>query len=196
MEGKVLDLGSSCVESDITSLFQDEECSYASSFLINNAGTIGPLVALEECDLKTISSYLYENVHTSIYLTNQYIRHFGSSRRHIIHISSLAAIEPMEYCGLYCIGKAAKNMQIQMIACEHEDIRTLNYAPGPMETDMQVTLRQGLPQGSLKTNMVELWKQQQLVVPSVSARKLIGILEMDRYKNGTHIDFYSDDIAC
>ncbi|GJQ08928.1 hypothetical protein GpartN1_g719.t1 [Galdieria partita] len=195
--GKVLDLNSSLIESDINSLFQQEEGNnYACSYLVNNAGTLGPLGPLEDCDWKTISCYFYENVVTTVYLTNQYIRSFGNSFRHVIHISSLAGIEPLEYCGLYCMGKAAKNMQMRMIACEHKnDIRTLNYAPGPMETDMQTHLRDNLPSGPLKTQMVELWKRGQLVAPSESARKLIGILETGRYENGTHIDFYSDN-AC
>jgi hypothetical protein len=44
----------------------------------------------------------------------------------------------------------------------------------------------------LKRNMEELWKQQQLVAPARSAQKLVGILELDRYENATHIDFYSE----
>jgi len=193
--GKVLDLSAPSIESDIVSLLEKEKATsvYAFSFLVNNAGTLGPLGSLEDCDLNTISHYFYENVNTTVYLTNQYIQAFRNTRRHVIHISSLAAVEPLEYCGLYCMGKAAKNMQMKMIACEHKDIRTLNYAPGPMETDMQTTLRKGLPSGSnLKRNMEELWKQQQLVAPARSAQKLVGILELDRYENATHIDFYSE----
>ncbi|EME31688.1 SNARE-interacting protein-like protein [Galdieria sulphuraria] len=51
--GKVLDLNCSSVQSDIASLFQQEEAnSYSSSYLVNNAGTLGPLGPLEECDLE------------------------------------------------------------------------------------------------------------------------------------------------
>ena len=42
---------------------------------------------------------------------------------------------------LYDPGKAARDMLFRTMALEEPDLRVLNYAPGPLDTDMQLTAR-------------------------------------------------------
>ncbi len=39
------------------------------------------------------------------------------------------------------LGKAGRDMLFRTMALEEPDIRVLNYAPGPLDTDMQIVAR-------------------------------------------------------
>lgn len=56
----------------------------------------------------------------------------------VVHISSLCGVQPFKTWGLYCSAKAARNMFFKTMAVEEPNIRVLNYAPGPLDNDMQV----------------------------------------------------------
>lgn len=43
---------------------------------------------------------------------------------------------------VYILGKAARDMFFRVLALEYPDIRVLNYAPGPCDTDMQKKCRE------------------------------------------------------
>ena len=54
--------------------------------------------------------------------------------------------QPFESWGIYCAGKAAREMFHKTVAAEQKDkatFRVLNYAPGPLDTDMQREIREG-----------------------------------------------------
>ena len=70
------------------------------------------------------------------------------------------------------------------------NVRVLNYAPGPMDTDMQTRIRKEMPEGEMKDAFVLMHKNQKLVLPRDSARKLVALIAMDQYENGAHIDYY------
>ena len=57
--------------------------------------------------------------------------------------SSGAAHRPLEGWSAYCSGKAALAMLTRAVALEHaaEGIRVFGFAPGTIDTDMQVTIR-------------------------------------------------------
>lgn len=65
-------------------------------------------------------------------------------------------------------------------------LKTLNYAPGPLETDMTEQIR-----NSVELD-VDLGKnfQTQLLDAKDSARKLIVLLDENTLRSGSHIDFY------
>lgn len=118
-----------------------------------------------------------------------------------VNISSLAAMQPFETWGIYCSVKAARNMFMQVISSEAEIltqqssnkkavVRTLNYAPGPLDTDMQTTIRDNAPHEPQREYFKGLKDQDTLVKPIDSAKKLMAILELDEFKNGSHIDYY------
>ena len=65
-------------------------------------------------------------------------------------------------------------------------LKTINYAPGPLETDMVTQIRQAEDLDShLKPNF-----DKQLLDPDDSAEKLIRLLISDGYDSGAHIDYY------
>ncbi|EGF83437.1 hypothetical protein BATDEDRAFT_84986 [Batrachochytrium dendrobatidis JAM81] len=138
----------------------------------------------------------------------------------LVNVSSLAAIQPFDTWGVYSSIKAARDMFHQVIAVEEANIdaeealskrttspcskdtqdtqaplksarvRVLNYAPGPMDTDMQTRIRNEMPEIELKQAYVKMHDQGQLVDPNDSASVLMSLLESDDYINGSHIDYY------
>ena len=57
----------------------------------------------------------------------------------VINITSLCALQPFKSWGLYCIGKAGRDMLFKVLAAEEPTIRVLSYSPGPLDTNMQVS---------------------------------------------------------
>ncbi len=56
--------------------------------------------------------------------------------RTVVNISSLMALRAQETWSLYCSGKAARDMFFRVVAAEEKGVTVLNYAPGPVLTDM------------------------------------------------------------
>merc|ERR1712039_489236 len=81
------------------------------------------------------------NVGSPYGLTCKFVEEMKSrSRCRIINISSLCAVQPFPSWGPYCTAKAARDMFHKVLAeaskCAGYDVKTLNYAPGPMDTHM------------------------------------------------------------
>lgn len=122
-----------------------------------------------------------------------------ADRLDIVNISSLAAVKAFESWGVYCIGKAARDMLIQVIAAEVDStaalsrgtkIKALNYAPGPVNTDMQAEIRSTAAVPEQREFYANLHESGKLVTPEATTAKLVAILEKNEYKSGAHLDFY------
>ena len=72
-------------------------------------------------------------------------------------------------------------------------VKTLNYAPGPLDTDMQTELRESESiHPPTREWSMEAFKEGKLVRPEDSAAKCIDILTKDMWKSGAHIDYYDE----
>ncbi len=119
-----------------------------------------------------------------------------------MNISSLAAIKAFDSKSLYCAGKAARDMYHTTLAEElnkkyaaFPDIKrrvsVLNYAPGPLDTNMQKEIREApTVDKDLQQIFIQMKENNQLIDPNVTSDKMIKILEQKLYKNGDHVDFY------
>jgi sepiapterin reductase len=129
-----------------------------------------------------ITSCFWISVHFARYLKQQ------QQKATIVNISPLVAIADFSTFGIYSAGKAACEKYHAMLAKEEEvDLqKMLNYAPGPLETDMVIEIRlaPALDAG-LKPNY-----QKQLLDPKDSAKKLMRLLLINDFENGAHIDYY------
>ena len=209
--------------SSISALYTNEE-KVTHVIFINNAGSLGFLNKVETLELSHIQSAYNLNVTSSTYLTSQVLRKYKPHedvKIHLVNMSSLAAVQPFSNWSLYCAGKAARDMFFKVIAQEHPDgnIRVLNYAPGPLDTDMQEEIRMSLTYQDKDTQsmFVKMHTDGSLVNPIESASKVcityvivfiqysfltlsfhtflfttkcVALVLQDTYKNGDHIDFY------
>jgi sepiapterin reductase len=72
------------------------------------------------------------------------------------------------------------------------NIRVLNYAPGPLDTDMQKEIRETMPNVPLKALYTQMHREQKLISPLVSAQKLVHLLIQNTFQNGAHVDYYDE----
>jgi sepiapterin reductase len=163
---------------------------------INNAGSLGHLgPCVESPSLADMRANVDLNITSAFWTSVRFARFSKESASDtafttIVNISSLAAIQVFPTMGIYAAGKAARNHYHATLAKELQgstkDIRILNYAPGPLETDMATALRSAEDlDADLKANF-----QQQLVNPDDSALELAKKLLKRDFESGQHIDYY------
>ncbi|NXG80597.1 SPRE reductase, partial [Baryphthengus martii] len=164
--------------------------------VINNAGSLGDISKsfLDLTNPEEINSYFAFNITSALCLTSTALQAFGKrpdSHRTVVNISSLCALKPFKNWALYCSGKAARDMMFQVLALEDRDVRVLNYAPGPLDTDMQLLARSETGDPEMRQFFQNLQKSGQLIDCTVSAQKLVKLLEEDTFLSGAHLDFYN-----
>uniref|UniRef100_A0A8C0B4Y9 Sepiapterin reductase n=1 Tax=Buteo japonicus TaxID=224669 RepID=A0A8C0B4Y9_9AVES len=148
---------------------------------------------LDLTDPDEINSYFAFNVTSALCLTSTALQAFGKrpgSSRTVVNISSLCAVKPFKNWALYCSGKASRDMMFQVLALEEPDVRVLNYAPGPLDTDMQLLARTKTGDPEMRQYFQSLQESGQLIDCTVSAQKLVNLLEKDTFPSGAHVDFY------
>jgi len=160
--------------------------------LVNNAGTVGDLskTVAESGSVEAIRSYFDLNVVSCAALTAKCVAQFAASARTIVNVSSLLAVKPFPGWGLYAAGKAARDMLHAVVPTEDESIRTLSYAPGPLDTDMQREVRETLYKEADRKIYADMHADGKLVCPDASAEKMVALLKADRFKSGSHVDYF------
>lgn len=198
------------LEGRIQTIFQElDEASdlgpLSKAIFVNNAGSVGPLGPSHSTSLSDIRSTIDFNITSSIWLSSYFIQYFSKERNTdkrphcvVINMSSLCGVEPFKTMGVYCAGKASRDMFHAVMGKEEEDsehhIKVLNYAPGPVESEMTHNLSESDELDSdvssfFKTSLVE----KTLIQPDVTANRLLDLVMTDNYKNGQHVDFYDLD---
>ncbi|XP_032542842.1 sepiapterin reductase [Chiroxiphia lanceolata] len=163
--------------------------------LVNNAGSLGDISKsfLDLTDPDEINTYFAFNVTSALCLTSTALQAFGKRpgcSRTVVNISSLCALKPFKSWALYCSGKASRDMMFQVLALEEPDVRVLNYAPGPLDTDMQLLARTETGDLEMRQYFQSLQEGRKLIDCTVSAQKLVKLLEEDTFQSGAHLDFY------
>ncbi|KAJ2030549.1 hypothetical protein IWW57_001134 [Coemansia sp. S610] len=187
--------------SKLNEVLQSSAIASASSVsltLMNSAGTI--------CDLsKTVDQYSEEEVaeYTAVNyvsfaaLTSRFLARAKTvpnvERIAIANISSLLAVMPFANWGLYASIKAARDQLLKVVALEHKDdprVRTLNYAPGPLDNDMQAEVRASIGDAEQKRAYSDMHSQKKLVKTDDTADVLCTLLDDWTFESGAHIDVY------
>ncbi|NXL77112.1 SPRE reductase, partial [Leptocoma aspasia] len=172
-----------------------QDSSFGRLLLVNNAGSLGDISKsfLDLTDLQEINTYFSFNISSALCLTSTALRAFGARpgcSRTVVNISSLCAQEPFPSWALYCSGKAARDMMFRVLALEEPGLRVLSYAPGPLDTDMQLLARTRTADLGMRQHFQRLQEKGQLIDSSVSAQKLLRLLQEDSFPSGAHVDFY------
>jgi len=194
--------------SDLSSLPQTSELifaqnpqhNYSNAYFLNNAGSLGRLSHIGSSDdLIDFTSAINFNITSSCYLTSEFVRRLSGlhniEKAVVVNISSLCAIKPFPSWGIYCAGKAAREMYHQVLAQENSKnhkLRVLNYSPGPLDTEMQRQIREGENvDKEIQAIYRDMYMNNVLVDPQVSADKCLALLLSDSYESGAHIDYYN-----
>lgn len=168
--------------------------------LFNNAGLLGataPVAALSYDDYLPALAVAVAGAGAAAQAFLAATAPPAAGPRWLVHTSSLAARRPLPRWAVYSASKAAGDALHAAIAAEAAEeeaacgarrTRVLNYAPGPMLTDMA---REAMAAGELRD--VERW-----VGVDESAGRLMALLAADSFDDSgrspaPHIDFFDRD---
>ena len=156
--------------------------------LINNAGSLGGLQNTGDLPPDVISENIMSNMTAPIVITSAFMSLFGNKAEDVkvVNISSLLAIKALKGFSLYCSCKAARDMHMKVLGEEYDNVKTLNYAPGPMNTDMAMEIRTS----HSDTKMQDTFKALELVDPNASAAVVSQLLSANEFTSGDHLDYY------
>lgn len=160
--------------------------------LVHNAGSLGSVdVHLKDLtDSALLDTFLQENVRSVILLSSAFLANCDSTvSKFIINISSACGLQPFSGLGLYCTSKAARDMYFKCLAKENPETKVLQYAPGPLETDMMAQLRTSPL--SVVTEMAESCRSSgRLLSVQQTTEKLCEIIDRSQFTSGDHIDYF------
>lgn len=192
----VADLGQKeGVESVITEA-KETRCEDIDHLLLfNNAASLGDIsrYAQSFTDMSEMDSYLSFNVSSALCLTSGILTAFPQRpglQRCVVNVSSLCAVKPFRSWVMYCTGKAARDMMFRVLAEEEPELRVLNYAPGPLDTDMQLQARSTSADENMRKSFSDMHADGRLLTCEESVAKLLKVLLEDDYPSGAHLDFY------
>ncbi|KAL7525432.1 hypothetical protein ACHAWF_001356 [Thalassiosira exigua] len=206
------------------------ERRYDSCWLINNAGSLGPLGPASSLDsMVELRKAVDLNVTSGLWISSQFAKTFlrpssssssasgmASTLVRIVNISSLCAIEAFPTMSIYCAGKAGRDMFHCVLAKEQRSVddgdsgkggdagskptattqhfKVLNYAPGPCDTRMTDALTQcPVLDDDLHDFFQSSKRENKLVMPDDTAKKLVRLLSSDEFQSGAHVDYYDDE---
>jgi NAD(P)-dependent dehydrogenase (short-subunit alcohol dehydrogenase family) len=165
--------------------------AFASATLINNAGVIAPLVPLEQARTQDTTHALRVGLEAPMVLTSAFLTATASwsAQRRVLNISSGLGRRAMASQSAYCAAKAGLDHFTRCLALDQahssNPARVCSLAPGVIDTDMQVQLRQGDPAAFPdQGNFAGLHANGQLSSPAEAAQRVLHYLA--RADFGTH----------
>jgi NAD(P)-dependent dehydrogenase (short-subunit alcohol dehydrogenase family) len=154
------------------------------AILINNAGAITPPAPLRDSELAALSATLRVDLEATLLLSAAFLdatRGWRGERR-ILNISSGLGRRAMASSAVYCAAKAGMDHLTRSLALEEaperNGARVMSLAPGVIDTDMQVQLREAdaaaFPD---RERFVALQRDGQLSSAEATAARVLACLE-------------------
>jgi sepiapterin reductase len=94
--------------------------------------------------------------------------------------------------GYYCTGKASREMFFRVLAEENPTLNVLNYAPGPVDTDMVSEVISGTGDADIKGMFVNLKKTEMILTVDQTTNRIIEVLENGKFESGQHVDYFDE----
>ena len=167
---------------------------WASVTLINNAGVVSPPGPLSGTSGADLSNALRVGLEAPVLLTAAFLRATATwaAPRKVLLISSGLGRRAMAGSASYCAAKAGMDHLARALALEEADrpngARVVSLAPGVIDTDMQVQLRQADPAlFPERERFAALKTTGQLDTPEQAAAKVLKFL--------ARADFGSNPVA-
>ena len=150
--------------------------------LINNAGVVGPVGALDVQSPAQLARAVALNVSAPLMLAAAFAASNTAERR-IVHISSGAARQPIAGWSFYCASQAALDQHARTVAADATPgVRICSLAPGVIDTDMQAAVRASDPaRFPQHARFVAMHAEGALLAPAAVAERLLDYLLGDAF---------------
>lgn len=170
---------------------------FALSLIVHNVGSVGDVseVTSNMSRPEKWQEYFSLNLFSVACLNSQFLKVFpeGSvKQRTIVNVTSLCATKPFKSMGYYCTGKASREMFFRVLAEENPSLNVLNYAPGPVDTDMVSEVISSTGDADVKGMFVNLKKTETILTVDQTTERIIKVLENGKFESGQHVDYYDE----
>ena len=156
---------------------------FAQATLINNAGVVTAPAPVADTDLAATTQALRASLEATVLLTATFLRatRDWSAARRVLNVSSGLGRRAMAGSAGYCAAKAGMDHFSRAVALEEaarpNGARIVSLAPGVIDTDMQVQLRDADPAAFPdRAAFVQLKDNGQLLSPQTAASRVLAWL--------------------
>jgi benzil reductase ((S)-benzoin forming) len=165
--------------------------------LINNAASLDPISAIHKKEDIFRIKQIELNLIAPILLISSFIGILEgfSGRKLIINLSSGAAHHSYAGWSGYCASKSALDMITKVTAIEQKEainpVRIYSIAPGVVDTDMQLQIRESKTEDfPLRNRFIELKERGYLSNPFETSKEILSIFDSndEKYPSGSIID--------
>jgi sepiapterin reductase len=166
--------------------------------VVHNVGTTGTVsqVLNEMTDVNTWREYYDLNLFLPALLNAVVMNIFNSKnseiKKTVINVTSLFGIQPIQGCGYYCSGKAAREMYFKVFALENPDVNVLSYSPGPVDTEMLKEVTKTTVDSEAKKMLTEFRENKTVLSTEQTVNRLVQVLKERKYKSGGRVDYYDE----
>ena len=161
-----------------------DAAAFAQASLINNAGVLTRIGALEDCSAEELSAALRVGLEAPLLLTAAFLRATAAwtGQRRVLNISSGLGRRAMAGQATYCAAKAGVDHLSRAVALDQallaNGAKIVSLAPGVIDTDMQVQLRSAASAGfPEQAAFVRLKEAGQLTSSRDAAARVVAWLE-------------------
>jgi len=145
--------------------------------LVNNAGTLGPVVQSENATAEEINACMLLNVTAPMRLTARFLKEVEGERQ-VYFTGSGAAQYSIAGWSAYCASKAAIHMYAEVAAQEYPDVAIHAFKPGKVDTPMQAQIRTTATKDFPSVaHFIEEYESGNLVDPNTVAERLLYVIE-------------------
>jgi sepiapterin reductase len=173
----------------------DTAIGYDLAMIVHNVGSIGD-VSKSACDIDDyaeLESYFSTNVFAPMILNNIVLKLVPqNTKKFIVNITSKAAIVAFKSFAFYCPGKAARESFFKVLAEERGDLLILNYAPGPVETQMTVDAQQKAGHAETSNMFKQLRETGTMLTTEQTTKRFLEIIAKGNFKSGDHVDYFDE----
>lgn len=167
------------------------------AMIIHNVGTIGDVSKRAkqiEC-YEELQNYYSINVFGPIVLNTQFLKVVpAATKKLIVNITSKAGIVPFKSCAFYSSGKAGREMYFHVLAEEEKDnnVIVLNYAPGPIETNMTVDIQKNSCDKEFSDVFKNMRATKTILTVQQTTERFLAVVAEGKYNSGDHVDYYDE----
>ncbi len=161
------------------------------ALLVNNAGLLQPVGPMDRQDVAAVAKAVAVNVGAALVLSAAFVQatHAASERR-ILHISSRAGRKPYAGWSIYCATKAALDHHARAVQMDRTPrLRIASLAPGVIDTDMQIEVRES-PEDLFpeRERFVRMKQEGSLKSPARTGKEVVECLLSESFGADVIID--------
>lgn len=145
--------------------------------LINNAGTLEPIVAIRDIKLEDWHQAMSTNLDAALFLPQLLFDKLQNGR--VLNISSGAAYFAIKGWTAYCVSKAALSMLTQSWQLDSGSISFAGVKPGIIDTEMQAIARKASNMDPEQVDFYNSLKQNNKLISPETVAEFLSWLVLD-----------------